>query len=151
MNKFNILKKLLDILSRMIVRVNPYAELFEKYQQQLKEQERMLPPDCITNLNMYIQRVNETTDTRDYRLNRYNATTGGGQIAALFSDQEGFPPEVFVRLKKLIYHLLFYLKMFYSNVIRLLLSYTTTILKGSIFKILTLTHSVTHYYFHLAI
>ena len=65
MNKFNILKKLLDILSRMIARVNPNAELFENYQQQLKEQERMLPPDCITNLNMYIQRVNETADTGD--------------------------------------------------------------------------------------
>lgn len=77
----------------MVRRVNPYAELFESYKEQLES-------DPSVNLNMYIHRATNAVQTRSKtEAKRYNVNAAAGQIAAVFTaDEEGFPPDTYVNI-----------------------------------------------------
>lgn len=84
-------------LEQMIQRVNPYAELYVNYKNQIEELERQQPEGHVVSLSMHIHRVADVNRARgDYTERRYNANIAGGQIGAIFTENEGFPTDVFV-------------------------------------------------------
>ena len=81
----------------MIINCNPYARLYRNYREILNErQDSQGQPANL--LKMYLYRPGDRRPRGDYTTNRYNDRIVGGQISAIYTDNDELTDKYFVSL-----------------------------------------------------